>query len=37
VSQQYGVKLSKLAQFNQLPVDARLHAGQQVRLRKPRR
>jgi len=37
VSQQYGVKLSRLAQFNQLPADARLHAGQQVKLRKSRR
>jgi hypothetical protein len=37
LSQQYGVKLSKLAQFNQLPGNARLHAGQQVHLRKPRR
>lgn len=37
VSQQYGVKLSKLAQFNQLPRDSRLHAGQQVLLRKHRR
>lgn len=34
VSQRYGVKLKKLAQYNDLPVDARLEAGQQVYLRK---
>ncbi|HEY0978187.1 MAG TPA: glucosaminidase domain-containing protein [Flavobacteriales bacterium] len=37
VSQRYGVKLKKLAQYNQLPEDARLQAGQQVWLRKPRK
>jgi len=37
VSQQYGVKLSKLAQYNDLPTDARLAEGQRVLLRKPKR
>lgn len=37
VSQQYGVKLEKLAKYNGLAKDARLSAGQQVWLRKPRR
>lgn len=37
VSQQYGVKLDKLARYNGLPRDARLEAGQQVQLRKPQR
>lgn len=37
VSQRYGVKLKKLAAYNDLPVDARLQSGQQVHLRKPRR
>ncbi|MFN3875738.1 MAG: LysM peptidoglycan-binding domain-containing protein, partial [Flavobacteriales bacterium] len=36
VSQQYGVKLDKLARYNGLPMDARLSAGQRVWLRKPR-
>ncbi len=37
VSQQYGVKLDKLAKYNGLPKDAKLSAGQQVWLKKPRR
>ncbi len=37
VSQRYGVKLKKLARYNELPEDARLQAGQQVWLRKPAR
>ncbi len=37
VSQQYGVKLSKLAKYNGLPTDARLTEGQRIALRKPRR
>jgi LysM repeat protein len=37
VSQQYGVKLSKLAKYNNLPVDARLSMGQKIHLRKPKR
>ncbi|MBL7951904.1 MAG: glucosaminidase domain-containing protein [Flavobacteriales bacterium] len=37
VSQQYGVKLSKLAKYNALAEDARLNAGQKIALRKPRR
>lgn len=37
VSQQYGVKLSRLAKYNQLQPDARLNEGQRVHLRKPRR
>lgn len=36
VSQQYGVKLSKLARYNNLDPDARLKAGQRIELRKPR-
>lgn len=37
VSQQYGVKLSKLAQYNGLSEDAQLSAGQRIALRKPKR
>lgn len=37
VSQQYGVKLDKLAKYNGLAEDAQLSAGQKVALRKPRR
>ena len=37
VSQQYGVKLSKLAKYNGLSEDATLNAGQKIALRKPRR
>lgn len=37
VSQQYGVKLGKLAKYNGLAEDAKLSAGQRVLLRKPRR
>lgn len=37
VSQQYGVKLDRLAKYNGLPKEARLSAGQQVWLRKPPR
>lgn len=37
VSQQYGVKLSKLAKYNTLGEDATLSAGQKIALRKPRR
>ncbi len=37
VSQQYGVKLAKLAKYNGLAADARLSAGQKIALRKPRR
>ncbi len=37
VSQQYGVKLSKLAKYNGLSPDAKLSAGQKVALRKLRR
>jgi hypothetical protein len=37
VSQEYGVKLAKLAKYNGLPTDARLTAGQKVHLRKPNR
>ncbi|MEZ4756187.1 MAG: glucosaminidase domain-containing protein [Flavobacteriales bacterium] len=37
VSQQYGVKLARLAQYNGVAPDARLEAGQRVNLRKPRR
>lgn len=37
VSQQYGVKLARLAQYNGLAPDARLEAGQRVNLRKPGR
>lgn len=37
VSQQYGVKLAKLAKYNELQPDARLTEGQSILLRKPRR
>ncbi|MBL7939466.1 MAG: glucosaminidase domain-containing protein [Flavobacteriales bacterium] len=37
VSQQYGVKLAKLAKYNGLSEDAKLRAGQKVALRKPKR
>lgn len=37
VSQQYGVKLAKLAKYNALPQDTQLADGQRVQLRKPRR
>jgi LysM repeat protein len=37
VSQQYGVKLARLAQYNDLPENARLQAGQRIALRKPKR
>jgi LysM repeat protein len=37
VSQQYGVKLKKLAKYNGLNQDATLNAGQKVALRKVRR
>jgi LysM repeat protein len=37
VSQEHGVKLARLARYNDLPSDARLSAGQQVHLRKPKR
>jgi LysM repeat protein len=37
VSQEHGVKLARLARYNELPTDARLSAGQQVHLRKPKR
>lgn len=37
VSQEYGVKLDKLAKYNGLAKDARLSAGQKVHLRKPKR
>jgi LysM repeat protein len=37
VSQQYGVKLDRLARYNGLARDAKLSAGQTVRLRKARR
>lgn len=37
VSQEYGVKLAKLAKYNGLDKDARLQAGQKVHLRKPKR
>lgn len=37
VSQEYGVKLAKLAKYNGLDKDARLKAGQKVHLRKPKR
>lgn len=37
VSQQYGVKLDKLARYNGLARDARLEAGRRVLLRKPAR
>ncbi len=37
VSQEHGVKLARLAKYNGLPTTARLGAGQQVLLRKPKR
>ncbi|HNR55839.1 MAG TPA: glucosaminidase domain-containing protein [Flavobacteriales bacterium] len=37
VSQQYGVKLSKLARYNGLAPDASLSAGQRIALKKPRK
>ena len=37
VSQQYGVKLEKLAKYNGLGVDATLSTGQRIVLRKPRK
>lgn len=37
VSQEHGVKLARLAKYNELPSDARLSEGQKVLLRKPRR
>jgi hypothetical protein len=37
VSQQYGVKLDRLAKYNGLTRDAQLSAGQQVWLQKPKR
>jgi hypothetical protein len=37
VSQQYGVKLDRLAKHNGLAMDAKLSAGQRIALRKPRR
>lgn len=37
VSQAYGVKLSKLARYNNLPEGAKLKGGQRIALRKPRR
>ena len=37
VSQQYGVKLDRLAKYNGLARDAQLSAGQQVWLQKPKR
>ncbi|MBK8499542.1 MAG: glucosaminidase domain-containing protein [Flavobacteriales bacterium] len=37
ISQQYGVKLSKLAKYNGLDADAPLSEGQRIALRKPRR
>jgi LysM repeat protein len=37
ISQQYGVKLDRLAKYNGLERDARLSAGQRIALRKPRR
>lgn len=36
VSQQYGVKLAKLAKYNGLDEQATLNAGQRIALRKPR-
>ena len=35
VGQEHGVKLARLARYNDLPADARLSPGQQVHLRKP--
>lgn len=37
VSQQYGVKLAKLAQYNGLSENAQLSDGQRIMLRKPKR
>lgn len=37
ISQEYGVKLDRLAKYNGLNPDARLQAGQKVQLRKPKR
>lgn len=37
ISQSYGVKLEKLAKYNNLPMDAHLSAGQKVHLRKTKR
>lgn len=37
VSQEYGVKLARLAKYNGLTADARLSAGQKIHLRKPKR
>ncbi len=37
VSQQYGVKLAKLAKYNGLATDAKLNEGQRVWLKKPKR
>ncbi|MBL7980460.1 MAG: glucosaminidase domain-containing protein [Flavobacteriales bacterium] len=37
VSQQYGVKLAKLAKYNGLSTDAKLTEGQRVWLKKPKR
>lgn len=37
VSQQYGVKLAKLAKYNGLSTDAKLTEGQRILLRKPKR
>ncbi|HRD53396.1 MAG TPA: glucosaminidase domain-containing protein [Flavobacteriales bacterium] len=37
VSQQYGVKLDRLAKYNGLAMDAKLSAGQRVWLKKPKR
>lgn len=37
VSQQYGVKLAKLAKYNGLPENSTLAAGQRIHLKKPRR
>ncbi|MEZ4740563.1 MAG: glucosaminidase domain-containing protein [Flavobacteriales bacterium] len=37
VSQQYGVKLARLAKYNNVSQDAKLKAGQRVHLQKPKR
>lgn len=37
ISQQYGVKLSRLAKYNGIEADAALQPGQKIHLRKPRR
>jgi hypothetical protein len=37
ISQQYGVKLAKLAKYNGLATDAKLAEGQRVWLKKPGR